>query len=131
VRDEALKGVDVSSELNNALQGVVVQPASAVSGLQRVADVPIYATDAVVRRSVPLQATRDALTPRAVMHSDELKKLGLQAGDQVRIKAGQGSSQLAVAADDTLPQGVVRVAAGHAATAGLGAMFGAITVERA
>jgi NADH-quinone oxidoreductase subunit G len=30
-----------------------------------------------------------------------------------------------------LPMGVVRVAAGHFATAGLGAMFGAITVERA
>jgi NADH-quinone oxidoreductase subunit G len=44
---------------------------------------------------------------------------------------GQGSALLAVAADDNLPRGVVRVAAGHAATAGLGAMFGAITVERA
>jgi NADH-quinone oxidoreductase subunit G len=131
VRDEALKGVDIGSKLSNALHGIVAQPASVVSGLQRVADVPIYATDAVVRRSAPLQATHDALTPRAVMHSDELKKLGLQAGDQVKAIAGQGSAQLAAAADDSLPQGVVRVAAGHAATAGLGAMFGAITVERA
>jgi NADH-quinone oxidoreductase subunit G len=131
VRDEALAGGDVGSKLNNALQSIVAQPASVVSGLQRVADVPIYSTDAVVRRSAPLQATHDALPPRAVMHSDELKKLGLQAGDQVRVKAGQGSAPLAVAADDTLPMGVVRVAAGHFATAGLGAMFGAITVERA
>ena len=131
VRDEVLDGVNVASKLNNKLQGISVQPAAAVLGLQRVADVPIYATDAIVRRSAPLQATRDALPPRALMHSDELKKLGLQAGDQVRVKAGQGSAQLAVAADDTLPKGVVRVAAGHVATAGLGAMFGTITVERA
>ncbi|HUX91153.1 MAG TPA: NADH-quinone oxidoreductase subunit NuoG [Gallionellaceae bacterium] len=131
VRDEALKGVDISSKLNNKLQGLTAQPAAAASGLQRVADVPIYATDAVVRRSAPLQATHDAMPPRALMHGEEMKKLGLQSGDQVTVKVGQGSAQLAVAADDKLPRGVVRVAAGHAATAGLGAMFGAITVERA
>jgi NADH-quinone oxidoreductase subunit G len=78
-----------------------------------------------------LQATQDAATPFAVMHSEEMKKLGVQSGDQVKISVGQGSAKLKVAADDKLPKGVVRVAAGHAATAGLGAMFGAITVERA
>jgi len=31
------------------------------------------------RRSAPLQATHDALPPRALMHGDELKKLGLQS----------------------------------------------------
>ena len=131
VRDEVLKGVDVVSKLNNKLQGYTAQPAPAVSGLQRVADVPIYATDAIVRRSAPLQATQDALTPCALMHSEEMKKLGVQSGDKVKVKAGQGSAQLAVVADDKLPKGVVRVSAGHATTAGLGAMFGAITVERA
>lgn len=131
VRDEVLKGIDVGSKLGNKLQGYTAQPAAAVSGLQRVADVPIYATDAIVRRSAPLQATRDALPPHASMHGEEMKKLGLQSGAQVRVKVGQGSAQLAVAADDSLPRGVVRVAAAHASTAGLGAMFGAITVERA
>jgi NADH-quinone oxidoreductase subunit G len=131
VRDEVLKGVDVSSKLSNKLQAYTAQQVPAASGLQRVTDVPIYATDAVVRRSAPLQATHDALSPRASMHSDELKKLGLKSGDQVKIKVGQGSAQLTTAADDNLPRGVVRVAASHAATAGLGAMFGAITVERA
>ena len=131
VRDEVLAAVDVSSKLNNKLQGLVVHPAAAASGLQRVADVPIYAADAVVRRSAPLQATHDALPPQAFMHGAEMKKLGLEPGEQVRVKVGQGSVQLAVAEDDKLPMGVVRVAAGHAATAGLGAMFGAITVERA
>ena len=80
VRDEVLAGADISGKLNNALQGVVAQPVAAAGGLQRVADVPIYAGDAVVRRSAPLQATHDALPPRAQMHTDELKKLGLQSG---------------------------------------------------
>jgi NADH-quinone oxidoreductase subunit G len=131
VRDEVLKGVDISNKLNNQLQGYIAQAVAAEAGLQRVADVPIYAADAIARRSAPLQATLDALAPCAFMHSDELKKLGMQSGDKASVKMGQGAAQLLVAVDDNLPKGVVRVAAAHATTAGLGAMFGAITVERA
>ncbi len=131
VRDEALKGVDVAARLNNAIGGVEAKTAAAASGLQRVSDVPIYATDAVVRRSEPLQATSDAALPQAWLHSDELKKLGVQAGARVKVSQGQGSVHLLAAADDKLPRGVVRVAAGHVATSALGAMFGTITVERA
>ncbi len=131
VRDEALHGVDVAARLNNAIGGVESSPAQSGSGLQRVSDVPIYATDAVVRRSAPLQATADAAPPQAWLHSEELKKLGVQSGAVVSVSQGQGKVQLVAAADDGLPKGVVRVAAGHAATAALGAMFGTITVERA
>ena len=131
VLGEAMQGVDVAVRLNNAVNGVEVKAAAAASGLQRVADVPIYATDAVVRRSAPLQATADAAIPQAWLHSDELKKLGVQSGAVVKVSQGKGSVQLFAAADDKLPRGVVRVAAGHAATSALGAMFGTISVERA
>ena len=130
VRDEALQDVDVAARLNNAIAGVEGKAFTA-SGLQRVADVPIYATDAVVRRSAPLQATADAARPRAWLNGKELAKLGLQAGAQAKVAQGAGSVVLEVALDDGLPEGVVRVAAGHPATAALGAMFGTITVERA
>jgi len=131
VRDEVLKGVDVAAKLNNAIGEVEARAASATNGLQRVSDVPIYATDAVVRRSVPLQATADAAMPKAWLHSEELHKLGLEAGSVVKVSQGQGSVKLTAAADDKLPKGVVRVAAGHSATAALGTMFGTISVERA
>jgi NADH-quinone oxidoreductase subunit G len=133
VLGEALQGVDVAVRLDNAVQ--VPAQSSALStqhsGLQRVADVPIYATDAVVRRSAPLQATADAAIPQAWLHGEELKKLGVQSGAVVKLSQGQGSVKLFAAADDKLPRGVVRVAAGHAATSALGAMFGTISVERA
>ena len=135
VRDEALQGVNVAATLNNALQSPptpLLQRGESTSGaFQRVADVPIYAADAVVRRAKSLQATPDAAVPVVRLHGEEMKKLGLQAGALVKVSQGQGSVQLAVAADDGLPRGVARVAAGTAATAGLGAMFGTITVERA
>ncbi len=131
VRDEALKGVDIAAKLNNAIGGVEAKATPAASGLQRVSDVPIYTTDAVVRRSAPLQATTDAAVPQVWLHSEELKKLGVTAGAVVKVSQGQGSVQLVAAIDDKLPKGVARAAAGHAATAALGAMFGTITVERA
>ncbi|MFH2139318.1 MAG: NADH-quinone oxidoreductase subunit NuoG [Pseudomonadota bacterium] len=130
VRDEAMQGVDVAAKLNNAVSGIESKPA-AVNGLQRVADVPIYATDAIVRRAVSLQATADAAQPKAWLHSKELSKLGVAVGAQVKVAQGQGSALLEAAVDDGLPEGVVRVAAGHPMTAMLGAMFGTITVERA
>ena len=131
VRDEALKNVDVAAKLNNSISGVEVKFAAATPALQRVSDVPIYATDAVVRRSAPLQATSDAATPKAWMHSQELNNIGVKTGMNVKVSQGTGSVKLMSAADDRLPKGVVRVAAGLAATAALGEMFGTITVERA
>ncbi|GAB1232806.1 NADH-quinone oxidoreductase subunit NuoG [Ferrigenium sp. UT4] len=130
VRDQVLAGIQINS-LDNAIANVDVQPMAPVGGLQRVAEVPIYATDAVVRRAPPLQATADAAQPSASLHPEELHKLGIEPGAEVRISQGTGSVTLRAAADARLPKGVVRVAAGHAATAALGAMFGTITVERA
>ncbi|MFZ1547374.1 MAG: NADH-quinone oxidoreductase subunit NuoG [Candidatus Nitrotoga sp.] len=132
VRDEVLVGTDLPAKLGNVLHGVSAQTVTCdVAGLQRVSDVPIYATDAIVRRATSLQKTRDAATPHALMHSVELEKLNLQSGETVKLTQGHGSARLSIIADDSLPLGVVRVAAGHAITAELGAMFGTIMVERA
>jgi NADH-quinone oxidoreductase subunit G len=132
VRDEALGMEDVAGRLDNHVGGSVQLGATASgAGLQRVADVPIYSTDALVRRAVSLQKTRDAATPCVKMHGSELRKLGVQSGDSVKVSQGKATARLTVQADDIQPAGTARVAAGHPATAGLGAMFGTITVERA
>ncbi|MBI4937438.1 MAG: NADH-quinone oxidoreductase subunit G [Nitrosomonadales bacterium] len=132
VRDEALGGKDVLSCLNNTLQGEAIRitPAS-TGGLQRVAEVPIYSADAIARRAPALQKTRDAATPVAAMHAAELKKIGVSPGEKVKVSQGENTVLMVAAADSGLPAGVARVAAGHAVTAGLGAMFGNVTVERA
>ncbi len=130
VRDQALSGIDATS-LSNAISDIVEEPLTPAAGLQRVADVPIYATDAIVRRAPPLQATADATAPRAWMNAEEMGKLGIDSGVEVRVSQDRGSVTLVAALDNSLPKGVVRVAAGHAATAALGAMFGTISVERA
>lgn len=132
VRDEALSNGTITDKLNNQLVGVAVSlTADAVSGLQRVADVPIYSADAVVRRASSLQQTQDAAIPVAMMAGCEMQKLGLNTGDRIKVTQGAGSAQLIAVTNDQVPAGAVRVAAGHPATAALGAMFGTINVERA
>ena len=58
------------------------------------------------------------------------QQLKPQAGEWVKVSQGAASAVLPARLDPLLPDGVVRVPAGHPATAGLGPMFGAITVER-
>jgi len=54
----------------------------------------------------------------------------VQAGGLVLAKQGSGEAGLAAALDDKLPDGCVRIAAGHASTAQLGPMFGTVTLEK-
>ncbi|CAE6733834.1 NADH-quinone oxidoreductase subunit NuoG [Candidatus Nitrotoga fabula] len=139
IRDEALRGINLPENLDNSLRGISLQPETMskrpetrkTAGLQRVSDVPIYATDSIVRRAASLQKTRDAADPVAWMHSTELEKLDLRPGEMVKLIQEGGSVRLPTSVDDGLPCGVVRVVSGHSATAGLAGMFGEIRVERA
>ncbi|MBC7802822.1 MAG: molybdopterin-dependent oxidoreductase [Candidatus Parcubacteria bacterium] len=133
VREASLGGRDVSKLLSNEITGVTANQQS-VPGIQRIADVPIYFTDPLARRSPPLQKTRDAQAPRAWMNSKLLQSLGVQPGGLVLVKqagvSSAGEAGLIAALDDKLPEGCVRVAAGHPSTAALTSMFGGLTVEK-
>ena len=98
---------------------------------ERIADVPIYFSDAIVRRSAPLQATQDARPPRARANARTLDSFGVAAGDKACVKQGDASALLEVALDERVADGVVHVSAAHESTATLGPMFGPITLERA
>ncbi len=97
---------------------------------QRLSDVPIYFADALVRRAESLQKTSDAKAPKALMSESTLQQLGVTSGDKVKITQGTGSAVLEAALFKGLAHGVVRIAAAHPTTAALGAMFGAIQVEK-
>ena len=120
----------VSARLSNA-SSATPQLVAAPAGLQRIANVPLYATDSVVRRAPSLQATADAAAPLLAIGAVLAAKLGVQAGAKVRVKQGEGSVVLPVAIDATLAADTVRVSAGCPETAALGAVFGAVSLERA
>ena len=120
----------VSARLSNA-SSATPQLVAAPAGLQRIANVPLYATDSVVRRAPSLQATADAAAPLLAIGAALAAKLGVQAGAKVRVKQGEGSVVLPVAIDATLAADTVRVSAGCPETAALGAVFGTVSLERA
>jgi len=110
---------------------VAVQPAAAPGGIERIAEVPIYSTDPIVRRARSLQLTRDARPPVAGLPAALWEQLGLKDGEPVRLVQGKAVALLPARLEPGLPANCVRVPAGHPATSGLGAMFGAIEVTKA
>ncbi len=131
VRAEALGDVAKLAERLDNRSRVAFAATGDAPMLERIADVPIYASDALVRRAASLQRTADAGASRAVLPSDLWQRLGLQGGASVRLWQGPASIVLPAAVDESLAPNVVRVSAGRADTAGLGAMFGPLTIERA
>jgi NADH-quinone oxidoreductase subunit G len=130
VRSEAMNGLDIPARLSNVPASASAAGSAAPGGIQRIAEVPIYFADALVRRSAPLQMTRDAAPPAARMCADLMARLGLVEGDRVRIGQGGGSAVLKAVVDPAVPADCVRVAASHPLTAGLGEMFGVVTIEK-
>lgn len=129
VRDAALAG-GVEGRLSNDIKAPLGlgQP---LAGLERVADVPIYRSDAMVRRSEPLQAAPASKKPAARMNGNTLTSLGLTAGVKVRVTGGQGAVELETVQDDAVADRAVRIAAAFENTAALGGAFGQLSVERA
>lgn len=130
IRDEVLGGNDVIAKLNNISALKPTLESVSEAGLERVADVAIYSTDAIVRRAESLQKTADARAPQAWISAGYAEKIGVSAGDMVKVTKG-GSILLNVGIDGSLPENVVRVATGSVLTSKLDGMFGAINVERA
>ena len=127
---KTLEGLDLSSRLTNRADIALHVPQTSTE-IQRVADVPIYFSDAIARRSESLQQTVDAQAPNVKLSATLAQSLGVSAGSLVRVSQGTGSVTLPCAIESGLPNNVVRLAAAHASTAALGSMFGSIKVEKA
>ena len=102
------------------------------NGLERLADVNIYAGDQIVRRSSALQLTRDAKRGNQVgLNQNLFSELGLKEGDAVHVTQGPQSVDMPATLEVNLAPGAVRISAGTMASAKLGSMFGPVTVSKA
>ena len=130
VRFEALAADNKNINKNNKLESFYIGSLATDSSLQRIAETPIYAADAIARRAPSLQKTRDALPPVASMNHALADKLGLRDGDSVRVRQGGGEAVVAYVLDDKLPADCIRLAAAREETAALGAASAELTIER-
>ena len=90
-------------------------PQAAGGQLVRLATVPIYRVDAVVRRSQPLQQHPLNRAPALRLNAEDANALQLRDGDQARVNG----VMLPVACDACVPRGCAWVEAAHDATAAL------------
>ena len=131
IRDELLGGqgdARIAAFLNNRVEA---QPLdfNAAQGLQRLGEIPLYQSDAIVRRATSLQRTAIAAGPRIGLSGAMMDALGLLPGSILRVRQGGGQAALPVERDETLAPNCVRVPGGHELTAELGPLFGEITLE--
>jgi len=131
IRDEITLGEsDLAAQLNNYANVPPQFAVQNVSGLERIADVPIYFADALARRAPSLQLTADAKLPSARMTAALMQKLGIENGASVRVAQGDGSVTMIAMLDKGLAENTVRIAAAHHTTSALDSMFGSIIVEK-
>jgi len=111
---------ELIGELSEMRQGDIV----------RIADVPIYAVDPLVRRASSLQKTADALTIAAYLHPDEAQRLGVGDGDNVATGYNGERVELPVILDAQIPKGCVRIPGGVDGSERLGALSGPVILEK-
>lgn len=125
---EAINRDTLTAQLNNRIQATA-NPVAANTGLIRVGGVGIYATDAIVRRSAPLQATTQAARPQARINSITLAQYGLADGDTAMVKQTNEALSVRVLADDELPENVVMLPL-HQSNWQLGALLTTVELSK-
>lgn len=135
-----LTSEEVCEELKNQLETMAPMfknqwlcPASvttsASKGLTRIGHLGIYATDMVVRRAAPLQATDDAQIDIAIVHSATAKQQGVTDGEMISVKQEGEAVSLTLAVDDAVPENCVFLPMGVGGTA-LGDAYGQIEIAK-
>ena len=97
----------------------------------RVGHLPLYAIDSLVRRSEPLQATRDTIMAAAYINSKTASQQGLSANQEVRVVQAQYSNKLPVVIDEGVPDQCVFIPAGVKDSQTLGDAYGSVDLLQA
>ena len=117
-----------SIELSNTLNGSGKVTVSPTSDMYRSSDVPMYATDAVVRRATSLQKTVDAQTMCVRLNSSEANRLGVSEASSVTVKQGDNSTALMLVIDESIPDASAWIPLAVEGNDVLGAAFDAVSI---
>ncbi len=131
VRDELTPlcgDVSPDNTPRDAMEGEL--PEEERGALTRIADVPMYAIDPLVRRAPSLQETADALALAAYLHPAEAQRLGVAEGGSVATDYNGERVELPVILDTHIPMGCVRIPGGVAGSERLGALSGPVNLEK-
>ncbi|CAB1274583.1 NADH-quinone oxidoreductase subunit NuoG [Candidatus Nitrosacidococcus tergens] len=93
-------------------------------GLTRIAELPIYRVNSLIRRSHPLQQSPDGQAAHiAYLNSIDINKLGLQNAKYIEVSQEGNKTKLPFEISDLVAEGCIQLATGIEETAFLGAPF--------
>ena len=136
---EYVSSQDVSDEVRETLkhkssgEGVAYCPENldvATTGLQMIAEVPMYQIDSVVRRSTALAQTienQNAFVAR--MNSSEASQHGLSVANRVLVSCGEQTVELAFEIDDAIADESIHMPVGIVEMAEFAPAFSAVDVK--
>jgi len=98
-------------------------------GLYRVAEVPIYAADSLVRRAQSLQLSPLARPVEVRLHPDVARDLGVAEREQVQVRQNGAAIDLPLVLDESVPKGCAWIPAGLYASVALGPAVGPVAIQ--
>ena len=128
VRNAALTGFSDAS-LGARIRTLAMPDSTAPVGLERVADVPIYHSDALARRGQALATTSYGKQPRVRLSGETASSLSLTNGARIKVTQAGQTTQATVAVDNRVPPGSVRIPLATEVSAALGNASAAVTLE--
>ena len=128
VRNAALTGFSDAS-LGARIRTLAMPDSTAPVGLERVADVPIYHSDALARRGQALATSSYGKQPRVRLSGETASSLSLTNGARVKVTQAGQTTQATVAVDNRVPPGSVRIPLATEVSAALGNASAAVTLE--
>lgn len=118
-----------SIELSNTVVKARAVKVINAKGIHCASDVPMYASDAIVRRAASLQRTLDAETQCARVNAAQADRLGLDSDTRVAVKQGDNSIVLNLLIDDRIPDDCVWLASALEGNEHLATAFSAVSIE--
>lgn len=91
-------------------------------------ETPMYRLDMNLRQAKALQQTADNPAPSVGLNKKVIKKMGLKAGEMVRVSQADASIELPLVLDPRLPDQVAFIPSGFKQTCGLSGL-GELTIE--
>ncbi|MGE0809808.1 MAG: NADH-quinone oxidoreductase subunit NuoG [Immundisolibacter sp.] len=130
VRGEVQAAVEAVAFVPPAVDPSALPWPDQAATLTRVGDWPCYRSDSLVRRAGALQQRPDVPAAAVYLNDAQCRQFGFAAGDRLRVQQGGAVIELPLAVDARVADGTACIPSGIAGPQGLGAAYGAVTLER-
>ena len=129
VRDELRSKLDTETT-DNKLYPDAIHIETTQQGIERIAELPIYATDAIVRRADALLQTPDAKVASIRLNPDDAAQLGLSDTERAGVKQGGVQTIMPLQIDSRVAKGAVVLPVSLSISLVIPEPWGTLTMEK-